>query len=70
MMAKPGDIDPEALHLLEESDWPWSDWHRAFVEARDPERETTEEYRARQPARVSYAELQDNGLAGSAEVVE
>lgn len=65
MMARPGDIDPEALRLLEESDWPWSDNHRAFVEARDPDRETTEQYRGRQPAQVTYAALRDHGLAGS-----
>ena len=63
-MTKPADIDPEALRLLEESDWPWSDWHRAFVEAREPQRETTEQYRARQPAQVTYEALRDHGLAG------
>jgi hypothetical protein len=42
----------------------------AFVEARDPERETTEDYRSRSPARISYEELRDEGLAGPASTVE
>lgn len=66
MMSRPDDIDHEAMRLLEEADWPWSDHHKAFVEARDPQRETTEEYRGRQPAYIAYAELQDHGLAGQA----
>ena len=36
----------------------------AFIEPRDPEPETTEDYRRRSPARICYEELQDHGLAG------
>jgi hypothetical protein len=64
-MPRPSDIHPEAVRLLEEADWPWSDHDGAFVESRDPERETTEQYRARQPTQIGYAELRDHGLAGS-----
>jgi hypothetical protein len=65
-MSIPSNIDPEAMRLIEEADWPWSELGRAFVEARDPERETTENYRSRPPARISYDELRDHGLAGTA----
>lgn len=65
-MARLGDIDPEAIRLLEEADWPWSNRDKAFVEARDPERETTAQYRARNKAQVTYAQLRDHGLAGRA----
>jgi hypothetical protein len=69
-MAIPSNIDSEAIRLLEEADWPWSDTHMAFIEARDPERETTEDYHSRSPDRISYAELRDQGLAGSAPTPE
>ena len=65
-MARPSNIDPEAIRLIEEADWPWSDRDRAFVEACDPKQETTEQYRSRSPGQVSYDELQDHGLTGSA----
>ena len=65
-MAIPTNIDPEAARLLEEVDWPWSDTEKAFIEARDPKKETTEEYRSRSSARISYEELRDHGLAGPA----
>ena len=64
-MTIPTDIDSEAIRLLEESDWPWSNWDKAFIESRNPERETTEDYRRRSPNRISYAELKDHGLANS-----
>jgi hypothetical protein len=56
--------DPEAVRLLKEAHWPWSNLEKAFIEARDREKETTEEYRRRFPARISYEELRDHGLAG------
>jgi hypothetical protein len=65
-MSTPSDIDPEAIRLLAEADWPWSEWDRAFVKARDPGRETTEEYRLRPPAQVGHGDLRDHGLAGPA----
>lgn len=68
-MPRPNDIDPEALRLLGETDWPWSDHHRGFVEARDPQRETSEEYRTRQATQIGHAELRDHGLAGPAPAV-
>ncbi len=65
-MTIPSNIDSEALRLLEEADWPWSDAHKAFVKARDPERETTEDYRSRSPDRISDEELRACGLAAPA----
>jgi hypothetical protein len=63
-MGIPADIDPEVIRLLEEADWPWSNGEKAFVEARNPEKETTEEYRKRSPERIGYGQLRDHGLAG------
>ncbi|MDP2651669.1 MAG: hypothetical protein Q8O94_00855 [bacterium] len=65
-MSKPTDIDPEATRLLEEADWPWSDAEKAFVEARAPQKEATEQYRSRFKAKVTYEDLRDRGLVGSA----
>ena len=65
-MSGPTDVDPQALRLLDETGWLWSDAHRAFVESRDPERETTEQYRDRGPKRIGHGELRDHGLAGHA----
>jgi hypothetical protein len=66
----PANIDPAAVRLLEDADWPWSNADHAFIEARNPQKETTEEYRRRSPERISYAELRDHGLAGSTSVTE
>ena len=33
-MPLPKDIDPEALELLIEDDWPWDDWLFGFRRAR------------------------------------
>lgn len=64
-MAMPTTIDPEAVRLLEEADWPWNDHKKAFVEARQPNRESTADYRSRSPCSVGYGELRDHGLAGT-----
>ena len=69
-MSRPSDIDPGAVRLLEEADWPWSETNKAFAEARDPEQETSEEYRNRPAGRIGYGELRDHGLAGSASAAE
>jgi hypothetical protein len=69
-MSRPSNIDSEVMRLIEEADWPWSDWNRAFVEARDPEQETTADYRSRSPGQISYVELQDHRLTGSASSAE
>lgn len=55
-------IDPEAIQLLEEADWPWSCFDAAFIKAREPEKETIEQYRSRPPELISYEELRDHGL--------
>jgi hypothetical protein len=65
-MAKPDNINSETIRLLNEADWLWSDSKKAFVKARDPEQETTENYRSRSSAQISYEELRDHGLAGTA----
>jgi hypothetical protein len=69
-MTIPGDIDSEAIRLLKKADWPWDGFEKAFIEARDPKQETTEDYRGRALARISYAELRDHGLAGKASTEE
>ena len=48
------DLDSEAARLLKEADWLWSDAELAFVEARDRQRETTEEYHGRSKACVTH----------------
>jgi len=69
-MSIPSTIASEAIQLLEEADWPWSNIHNAFVESRDPERETTENYLSRSPAQISYEELREHRLAGPASMAE
>ena len=59
-------VDAEAVELFDEADWIWSDLDRAFVKARDPNKETTEEYRSHPPDCIAYEELEDHGLAGQA----
>jgi hypothetical protein len=61
-MPIPKDMDPDAVKLFEEHDWPWSDWAWSFVQARRPGKESTESYRRRQPPSISYEELQDHNL--------
>jgi len=65
-MTMPSGTDSKAVQLFDQAGWLWSDAHKAFVESRNPERETTDEYLRREPARVGYGELRDHGLAGSA----
>ncbi len=62
-MAIPHDIDPQAVRLLLEADWPWDDRQRAFVEARQPERQSTANYRSGSARSIGYGELRDHGLA-------
>ncbi len=64
-MAISRDIDPQAVRLLLEADWPWDDRKKAFVEARQPERESAANYRSRSPRSIGYGELRDRGLAGA-----
>lgn len=64
-MAIPKDIDPQALELLIDADWPWDDRKVAFVEARHLEAESSDKYRRRAPRSIGYGELRDHGLAGS-----
>lgn len=64
-MTIPGNIDSAAIRLLVEAQWLWSDAHMAFIEPRDPEQETADDYRSRSPIRISYEELRDRHLAGS-----
>jgi len=64
-MTIPSNVDAEAIRLLDEADWPWSDLEKAFVKSRNPDRETTGEYLQRSSNRISYAELKDHSLVGS-----
>ena len=63
-MSRPGDIAPEAIRLLEDADWLWSEWDKAFVKARDPGSETIGEYRRGLRAQISHDTLRGCGLAG------
>ena len=58
-------IDSEARQLLEEADWHWSG-HGFYEKGRDPEKETTEQYRSHPPEQITYEELSDHGIAGQA----
>ena len=69
-MSRPTNIDSEAIRILEKANWPWSDATYAFVKSRDPERETTEDYRSRSPGRINYGELHDHHLLGPASTAE
>jgi hypothetical protein len=60
-MPLPKGIDPQALELLEEDDWPWDDWLFGFRRARRSH-ETAEAYSQRPPDLVTHAELEDQGL--------
>ena len=60
-MPLPKDIDPEALELLIEDDWPWDDWRFGFRRARRSD-ETVEAYEQRPPDVISREELEDQGL--------
>jgi hypothetical protein len=69
-MVMPINVHPGAVQLLEKANWIWSDARKVFMETRNPERETTEEYRRRSPATISYEEIRDHGLIGPAPVTE
>lgn len=58
------DIDHEAIGLLNASGWHWSDNRLSFEKGRDPNKETTEEYRSRPRHLISYEELKNNNLVG------
>jgi len=55
-------IDTEALKLLVESDWIWSDIDYAFIKARDPMKENTEQYRTHERNKINYEELREHNL--------
>jgi hypothetical protein len=65
-METPANIATKAIQLLEKADWFWSNTEKAFIEARNPDEETTEEYRSRPLSRISYEEIRDHGLTKSA----
>jgi hypothetical protein len=69
-MVMPLNVHPGAVQLFETANWIWSDARKAFMKTRNPERETTEEYRRRSPATKIYEEIHDHGLIGSAPVTE
>jgi hypothetical protein len=60
----------EAIHLLERANFSWSNGENAFVEVRDPDKETTAEYLSRPPSKISFEEMRDHGLLKSATVPE
>jgi hypothetical protein len=60
-MPLPKGINPEALELLREDDWPWDDWLFRFRRARRSH-ESVEAYDQRPPDLITYADLEDQGL--------
>jgi hypothetical protein len=60
-MPLPKGIDPQALELVEEDDWPWDDWLFGFRRARRSH-ERAEVYNLHPPDLITYAELEDRGL--------
>jgi len=61
----PYDLDQEALSLLLEDGWAWNPSLPGFLKTRNPDQQTTEEYRnALQPS-ISYGWLKDHGLIGA-----
>lgn len=61
-MNLPKNMDSMALNLLAEADWPWSPIAMAFVKARNPAQEGTEEYCSHPAEQISYEELQGHHL--------
>ncbi len=57
-MAIPRNISPQAIELLEQNGWRWSDYHFSFrrVVARSGD------YLDRPPDLITFEELEDNGL--------
>src|SRR5438477_6866230 len=65
MFKIPETTDLEVLKLMEEADWPWDPWHRAFRQAARAN-ESFADYVKRMkqnPRLITYAELADHGLA-------
>jgi hypothetical protein len=60
-MPSPKGIDPEALELLIEDDWPWDDWLFGFRRARRSH-ESVEAYDQRPPDLITCVDLEDQGL--------
>jgi len=58
-------IGKEVIQLLQEVDFIWDNLSKAFIEAREPERESTDEYKNRSKRSISYEELRDHGLVGT-----
>ena len=69
-MAIPQDIDPQVVQLCQEADWVWDNDRRAFVEARQPDRESLSEYRSRSQRSICYEELRDHNLAGATDAAK
>ena len=59
------DVDPEALSLFSRADLVWQEWPKGFIETRQLDRETTDEYQSREKNFISYEELRDRGLIGA-----
>ena len=55
-------LDPEAIRLLGEADWVWSEIDCAFIKARDPMKEDTEQFRYRDANKINYEDLRDHNL--------
>ena len=65
MFKIPENIDFEVVKLMEEADWPWDPWYRAFRQAARAN-EPFAEYVSRMqqnPHLITYSELEDHGLA-------
>jgi hypothetical protein len=65
MFKIPENIDLEVVRLLEEADWPWDPWHRAFrqaARANEPFADYVKRMK-QNPRLITYSELEDHGLA-------
>jgi hypothetical protein len=60
----------EAIRLLENANFIWSNSENAFIEARDPEKETTAEYLGRPLSKISLEEMRDHCLLKTDSVPE
>ena len=52
----------EAIRILENANLVWSNNENAFIEARDPDKETTDEYLGRPLLKISFEEMRDHCL--------
>lgn len=60
----------EAIRLMESANFIWANAENAFIEVRDPDKETTTEYLSRPLSKISFEEMRDHGLLKLATIPE